>query len=260
MAVKFLSACSLVAWFFLALPVPAGAGQLILTIQDGRVMLSARDVSLRQILAEWERVGGTRIVNGDGVPGALVTIELVNVPEARALETLLRSVAGYVAATRPDPSATGSQFARIIIMPGIATPALVSAASPGSSAPVVTSGPSAGRPQVQRRVMSDGRVVTFVENSDRPGEVTAVENDPDEQPTQMGSPGAMRPPFQGPPRLPQGQTSADPYRLDPPGGQTQPGTRSAPTVPGTVATPGAIVPAPKQTPGTPPVPPRPPGI
>ena len=62
MAVKFLSACSLVAWFFLALPVPAGAGQLILTIQDGRVMLSAQDkldlqVRLKQKGEEWKTVG-----------------------------------------------------------------------------------------------------------------------------------------------------------------------------------------------------------
>ena len=75
---KLLSVCSFV--LVLTLAGSAGAGELRLSIQNGRVSLSARDVTLRQILVEWERVGGTRIVNRDRVPGALLTIEFVDVP------------------------------------------------------------------------------------------------------------------------------------------------------------------------------------
>ena len=106
----------------LALPAPARAGDVKLSIRDGRVALSAQDATLRQILLEWERVGGTRVFNRDRVPGTLLTIELTNVTEAQALATLLRSVAGYVATQRLDPSAGASRYSRIILMPGEAAP------------------------------------------------------------------------------------------------------------------------------------------
>ena len=72
----------------------AEAGDLNLTIANGRVTLIAHDVTVRQILDEWARVGQTKIVNGDKLLGAPLTIELRDVPEATALETVLRSAAG----------------------------------------------------------------------------------------------------------------------------------------------------------------------
>jgi len=42
--------------------------------------------------------GQTRIVNVDRLSGPPVSIELTNVPEAQALDTLLRAVSGYLAA------------------------------------------------------------------------------------------------------------------------------------------------------------------
>ena len=67
---------------------------------NGRVTLIAHDVTVREILAEWARVGQARIVNGEKLTGGPVTIELTDVPEARALDTVLRSAAGYVMAPR----------------------------------------------------------------------------------------------------------------------------------------------------------------
>ena len=55
---------------------------------------------LRQILAEWAKVGGTRIVNAERVTGPPVTLSCSKVPEQQALAVLLRSVAGYLAAPR----------------------------------------------------------------------------------------------------------------------------------------------------------------
>ena len=43
----------------------ASAGDLKLTIDNGRVTLIAQDVPLRQILDEWARIGKTTIVNAD---------------------------------------------------------------------------------------------------------------------------------------------------------------------------------------------------
>jgi len=252
---KFLSVCSLV--LVLTLAGSAGAGELRLSIQNGRVSLFARDVTLRQILVEWERVGGTRIVNRDRVPGALLTIEFVDVPEGHALETLLRPTAGYMAAKRLEPTGGASQFSRIILMPGAAAtaPSGVAVANQGGSAPSMgTLQP--GQPQVQRRVQPDGRVVTIMDDLQQPGDPDDTEDSPSPP---GGPPSMMRPPSQGLPRFPQGQNANEPTLLDPADSQASPATRPMPTVPGTVASPGAVVPAVKRNPQAPPGPPKPPG-
>ena len=71
-----------------------------LSIRDGRVSIVARDATVRQILAQWEKIGQTTIVNLDKISGGPVTIELKDVSEKQALEILLRSVSGYIAAPR----------------------------------------------------------------------------------------------------------------------------------------------------------------
>jgi hypothetical protein len=117
--------------------LPASADQLSLSMQNGRVTLVAENVTVRQILAEWARVGQTRIVNGERVPGAPVTLRLDNVPEAAALQTLLRNVSGYLAAPRPGNIATASVFDRIMILPTSSAPASMAGAAPRGAAPNV---------------------------------------------------------------------------------------------------------------------------
>src|SRR5262249_40594556 len=58
------------------------------SMQDGRVTIVAKDATLRQILTEWARVGETKIVNVERIPGGPMTLELTNVPEQQALELL----------------------------------------------------------------------------------------------------------------------------------------------------------------------------
>ncbi len=87
------------------LPAPASAGELALSFKDGRVTLKATDVTLRQVLNEWARLGQTRIVGLEKLGGGLLTLELTNLPEKQALEILLRSVAGYAAAPRASVAA-----------------------------------------------------------------------------------------------------------------------------------------------------------
>src|SRR5436305_12131370 len=108
----------------------AASAEVRLTIQDGRVSLTAKDATLRQILAEWARVGQTKIVNGERVPGGPVTLQLTNVPEEQALDTLLRSLTGYVAAPRATTAANLSRYDRIVVMPTIAQAAAAPAAGP----------------------------------------------------------------------------------------------------------------------------------
>jgi hypothetical protein len=109
-----------------------------LQLHDGRVSIVAKDATVRQILAEWARVGQTKVVNVDRIPGGPLTLELSNVPEAQALDVLLRSVSGYMAAPRGTAAADLSMFDRIIVMPssfgatpsappggGVATPGMM---------------------------------------------------------------------------------------------------------------------------------------
>ncbi|MEP7305315.1 MAG: hypothetical protein ABJA98_07365 [Acidobacteriota bacterium] len=102
-----------------------------LTIHDGRVTIVAKDATIRQILAEWARVGQTKISNVDRIPGGPVTLELRDVSEQQALRVLLRSLGGYVTAPRTTMVANASVFDRILVMPVVApAPSPVSAAAP----------------------------------------------------------------------------------------------------------------------------------
>lgn len=121
----------------LAVPLPASAGELALSFHDGRVTLKAAGVSLRQILVEWARLGQVRVVGLEKLTGAPVTLELTDVPEKQALEILLRSVAGYVAAPRRvSASAAASRFDRLILLPtSIASAAPLAAPRPAAFTP-----------------------------------------------------------------------------------------------------------------------------
>lgn len=106
----------------LALTAPPASADVKLTMGNGRVTLVAKDATLRQILTEWARVGQTKIINLERIPGGPVSMELTNMPEAEALDVLLRSVAGYLAAPRPVDMANLSHFDRIVVMPTSAAP------------------------------------------------------------------------------------------------------------------------------------------
>lgn len=105
----------------LAAAAPAGADVRIM-IHNGRVSLVAIDATLRQILAEWAKVGQTTIVNSERVPGGLLTLQLTDLPEAQALDILLRALSGYIAVQRVTPVAGLSRFDRIVVMPTVAAP------------------------------------------------------------------------------------------------------------------------------------------
>jgi hypothetical protein len=95
----------------------AASADVSVTIENGNVSVSAKDATVRQILTEWARVGQTRIINVDRVAGPPLSIELTNVPEAQALDTLLRTVSGYLAAPRPVTMPNASAYDRIFILP-----------------------------------------------------------------------------------------------------------------------------------------------
>src|SRR5712692_136849 len=116
-----LTALAFAAFIGLAASSDASA-EVHLTIQNGHVSLVAKDATLRQILAEWARVGQTKIVNGDRVPGGPLTLQFNSVPEDSVLATLLRPLSGYIAAPRPSLASNLSRYDRIVVMPSIAPP------------------------------------------------------------------------------------------------------------------------------------------
>ena len=113
MKARVLLACVIVT--LAALPA---AGQSVkLSFHGGKVDLSAENASIRTILTEWSRVGGTRVVNADRVVGPPITVEFKDAYEQVALESLLRGVSGYIVGPRVSPGApTSSGFDRIVIL------------------------------------------------------------------------------------------------------------------------------------------------
>jgi hypothetical protein len=121
--------------------LPAGAQQPVrVQFNSGRVTVVARNAPIRTILAEWARLGGATVVNGERVAGAPVTLELTDVPERQALDVILRGVAGYMLAPRRAGLAGASTFDRIMILPTSVAPRNpppVTAARPGVPRPAV---------------------------------------------------------------------------------------------------------------------------
>ena len=114
-----MKTCFTFSLLVVALLSAASAGaqpQLTLTIQNGRVTLDARNVPVRQILTEWAKVGGVKVVNAEKVTGAAVTLQLPDVPERQALDIVLRGVAGYLLASRAAGTQGASTFDRILIL------------------------------------------------------------------------------------------------------------------------------------------------
>ena len=108
---------------------PVGAQQLKVSFNEGLVSVDATAVPVRQILNEWAKQGGTKVVGVERMTGAPLTIKLIDVPEPRALEVILRNVAGYMAA--PRAAGTGaSMYDRILVMATSAAPAPAAAIRP----------------------------------------------------------------------------------------------------------------------------------
>ena len=101
---------------------PVGAQNLKLAFNGGRVSVDATGVPVRTILNEWAKLGGTKIVGAERLAGSPLTLKLDDVPEAQALEIILRSVAGFMAAPRGAvPGA--SMYDRILVMATSSGPA-----------------------------------------------------------------------------------------------------------------------------------------
>lgn len=172
-----------------AAAAPAGAQQLKMSFADGLVSVDAAAVPVRTILTEWSKLGGTKVVGAERITGAPLTLKLVNVPEAQALDTILRSAAGYMAAPRGAGSGA-SIYDRILVLATSAAP------------PAPASRPSATAPAGPRPMAGTQRTIPprFAPPDPSEQEEPEEEDEADEpstppvftfpQPGQVGQPGA----------------------------------------------------------------------
>jgi hypothetical protein len=204
-----------------------------LTITNGHVTLSAKDATIRQILTEWARVGQTTFVNADKISGAPVTLELADVSEELALDVILRSVSGYLAAPRASTIANASRYDRVLVMP-------TSVGTKASAAPP----PTFQQPQFNPQPLDD-------DDDDgpqgRPGGVMPNGGFAPGAPARRGPIYNGFPPGQGPnPNLPNAPAPVQAPVPTPPQGVI-----TSPVIPGGVSIPGMVVPAPQTQPGQP---------
>jgi hypothetical protein len=110
-----------------------------LQFNDGLVTLIAKGATLQEILAEWSRIGGTRVDSTLTAPVGPFDIELTNVPETQALQVLFRDANVVVvgrseqAPVRPA-AARASWIERILLAP--ATSNAASSNTPPAFAPI----------------------------------------------------------------------------------------------------------------------------
>ena len=219
--------CVLLAAMAVGFSVPASAGDLKLTMANGRVTLVADNVPLRQILQEWARIGQTNIVNAEKMMNPMMTLQLVDVPERDVLDILLRSAAGYIAAPRPTMVANAAMFDRVTIM--------ATSRAPAASASVAQSVPTFQRPPQP------------IDDNDEPINVAMPPMQPGQQnPAIMQFPGLM------PNQMPNTSTTPGPLTSPRPGALPtpaspfpngirnpyQPGQVIRPGMPGTPGGPG----------------------
>jgi hypothetical protein len=117
---RILSRLVFVPLLLLAAGGLADAGDVRVSLANGLVTIVATDASPRQILAEWARLGQIRVANLERLAGAPLTLQLRDVPETKALQTVLRGTAGYVAVPRGQADGVASSYDRILLLPGMA--------------------------------------------------------------------------------------------------------------------------------------------
>ena len=150
----------LAALLVAAASLPARAQTVKVEFLMGKVNLVAQDASLRAILNEWSRVGGTQVVNPERLTGGPVTLELIGVPERQALDILMREVGGYILGPRAALVAGVSSFDRLVVVAAVA----------GRPQPAAGRGVPAPRPQL-------GRVATPIEREPAVADLNDSDND-----------------------------------------------------------------------------------
>jgi hypothetical protein len=97
-------------------PAPT-APRIDLTFEaGGTVTLTASGVTVRDILAEWTRKGGTPFVGAEKLPAAPVAVQFEHRPESEVIASLLRGASGFVVGPRRAGSTGASAFEVVYVL------------------------------------------------------------------------------------------------------------------------------------------------
>jgi hypothetical protein len=124
-------------------PAPQGPKVQITFEPNGLVTLVANGATLREILAEWSRQGGSTFVNSERLGGGPQTLQYEHQSETVVMSSILRQAAGFMLGPRREGTRGASSFEVVYILP--------------------TSNPSAGgfmsqpsMPQQQQQITTQG--------------------------------------------------------------------------------------------------------
>jgi hypothetical protein len=202
---------------------------------DGTVNLAARNVTVREILAEWARQCQCVVVNAERMPGGalMLPLQFEQASQSTVLATLLRQAAGYVLTPQRAGARSASRYETIYILATSATVASAYVPPPAATGPPP---PTTGVP--------DSELPPVVPIPMQP--TGAMQQAPPPAPGSSTFPARTNSSFMGTGRLP---TSAAAPGFPTPG-SAMPGTATVP--------PGTVTPVPQAGPGTPGMP-LPPG-
>jgi hypothetical protein len=158
---------TLVSQLSAQMPAPA-APRVNLTFEPGgMVTLSASGVSLREILAEWTRKGGTPFVGAERLPGTPVAVQFEHRPEAEVMASLLRGASGFVIGPRRGEAPGASSLEVVYVLAtSNASNATFSAPAPSYAPPPQISTP--GAPDTEIPPVGPGRAGQPAPNQPQP--------------------------------------------------------------------------------------------
>jgi len=116
-------------------PMPAAPSVKVTFEPGGFVTLSATNASLRAILDEWTRKGGTMFNGADRLAASPMTVQYDRRPEIEVMNSLLRGAAGVVMAPRDQIVANGTSGLGIVFITATSSPTAGGYSAPAYTAP-----------------------------------------------------------------------------------------------------------------------------
>jgi hypothetical protein len=205
-------------------PASRSERKLELSFKDGTLALDAQNVTIRDILMEWQRRNGCQFVNADKLPATPVTIQFsAGTPELDAIDSLLRGLAtpttGYGYIVAPGSGEKTGVCGAVYILPSSRPTSAANYAPPAGpiAAPIMTNGSPdteippvvpfmpPGQPQAYPGVVSGGQQGQQNPNAPAPNRAPPPQS-PGFAPIAPTAPGAGR--FGAPPTPPPAQPPA----------------------------------------------------
>lgn len=98
-------------------PAPSGPKVQITFEANGLVSLVANGATLREILTEWSRQGGSTFVNSERLTGGPQTLQYEHQSETVVMSSILRQAAGFILGPRREGTRGASSFELVYILP-----------------------------------------------------------------------------------------------------------------------------------------------